>query len=215
MRCPPTRIASPSGLRPAWTRRQMFARFGSHGPCGSISQRRCPPSLCHGERARSGDRFRVAGRGEASSGWCLPRTSGDSNRHSIPSITARAASTRPRSPDESSLHRAWQQPPGRVTDKCPCSLRISCRFAVTSGLQVFVLHGGCVSGLSDATRDEAIEAETLEITEVSASGQVPTLNCLTAVGGTGSLAMNTNGSALFVLVPCNDVAPDGPTQSFR
>ena len=84
-----------------------------------------------------------------------------------------------------------------------------------NGLQVFGLRGGCDGGLSDATRVEAIEAETLEITEVSASGQVPTHNGLTAVDDTGSLARNANGSALFVLVPCNDATPDGPTQYFR
>jgi hypothetical protein len=88
-------------------------------------------------------------------------------------------------------------------------------------------------GLSDATRVEAIEAETLEITEVSASGQVPTHNGLTAVDDSGcseslpfldrgaakqhggSLARNANGSALFVLVPCNDAAHDGPSQYVR
>ena len=67
----------------------------------------------------------------------------------------------------------------------------------------------------------------------SGSGQVPTHNGLTAVDDSGcseslpfldrgaakqhggSLAMNANGSALFVLVPCNDAAHDGPSQYFR
>ncbi|MBV8676103.1 MAG: hypothetical protein JO355_02920 [Planctomycetaceae bacterium] len=57
------------------------------------------------------------------------------------------------------------------------------------------LRRGCDGELSDASRDEAIEAETLEITEVSALRQVPTLDGLTAVDGSDLLAMNANGSA--------------------
>ncbi len=103
-----------------------------------------------------------------------------------------------------------------VVDKCPCKLsdQLSVR-SYRTGSRSSACTGGCVGGLRDATRDEAIEAETPEITEVSASGQVAAHNGLTVVDGTGSLAMNTNGSTWFVLVPCNDVAPDGLTRYFR
>ena len=44
--------------------------------------------------------------------------------------------------------------------------------------------------------------------------QGPTLNGLTAVDGTGMLAMNTSGTATFTLIPDDNAAPTGPEQYY-